>query len=535
MATLSTPDSALQGGVTLAAAAAGSTAPGRSAAHSYGQILRSSVLIGGSSLLEIAIGIVRTKANALLLGPAGFGLMGLYLSILNLAQSVAGMGVNSSGVRQIAAAVGSGDSGRIARTTVVLRRASVGLGLLGGVLLIVLARPISRLSFGSYEFAGPVALLSLAVLFRVVSDGQRALIQGLRRLDDLATITVVGGAIGTVASVALVWALRERGVVLTLVAINAATLLLSWRLSRQVKVERPQLTTAQVGQEVGALLQLGFAFLASGMLTMGAAYAIRIVIVREVSLTAAGLYQSAWTLAGLYVGFVLRAMGADFYPRLTAAIRDRGECNRLVNEQAEVSLLLAGPGIIATLAFAPLVVTLFYSSAFQQAVEVLRWIVLGATLQVITWPIGYIVVAEGRQGIFFLIELAYTVAYLALGFGLVRALGIDGAGVAFFISYLFHCLLVYPVVRRLTGFRWSAVNLRLGIASLGAIGLVFCSYYVLPFWASTTLGCLAVLLSSLHSARALARLVSADRVPDRVRRWLAWLPFAPRRANGGGQ
>jgi hypothetical protein len=32
------------------------------------------------------------------------------------------------------------------------------------------------------------------------------------------------------------------------------------------------------------------------------------------------------------------------------------ECNRLVNEQAEVGLLLAGPGVIATLTFAPLVI-----------------------------------------------------------------------------------------------------------------------------------------------------------------------------------
>ena len=38
--------------------------------QSYGQILRSSALIGGSSVLNIAIRIIRTKAMAVLLGPA---------------------------------------------------------------------------------------------------------------------------------------------------------------------------------------------------------------------------------------------------------------------------------------------------------------------------------------------------------------------------------------------------------------------------------------------------------------------------------
>ena len=75
--------------------------------------------------------MVRTKAMALMLGPAGFGLMGLYGVILELTQTIAGMGINSSGVRQIAEAVGTGETARIARTAVVLRRTAFVLGLLG--------------------------------------------------------------------------------------------------------------------------------------------------------------------------------------------------------------------------------------------------------------------------------------------------------------------------------------------------------------------------------------------------------------------
>ena len=88
--------------------------------HSYGQILKSSALIGGSSVINVAVSIARVKIMALLLGPAGVGLVGLYGSILDLTQSIAGMGVNSSGVRQIAEAAGSGETRRVARTAAVL-------------------------------------------------------------------------------------------------------------------------------------------------------------------------------------------------------------------------------------------------------------------------------------------------------------------------------------------------------------------------------------------------------------------------------
>src|ERR1700722_8750335 len=104
--------------------------------QSYGQILKSSALVGGSSVLNVGIGIIRTKAMAMLLGPAGFGLFGLYGSIVDLTQAMAGMGINSSGVRQIAEAVGSGNECRIARSGSVLRRISLVLGLLGAILLV---------------------------------------------------------------------------------------------------------------------------------------------------------------------------------------------------------------------------------------------------------------------------------------------------------------------------------------------------------------------------------------------------------------
>src|SRR5262249_47494509 len=151
-------------------------------------------------------------------------------------------------------------------------------------------------------------------------------------------------------------------------------------------------------------LRLGLAFMASGLMTMGMAYAVRIILLRQVGFEATGFYQSAWTLGGLYVGFILQAMGADFYPRLTASATDNPACNRLVNEQAQVGLLLAGPGLLATLTFAPLVITLFYSAKFGAAAGVLRWICLGTILQVITWPMSFIIVAKARQAIFFATE-----------------------------------------------------------------------------------------------------------------------------------
>ncbi len=152
--------------------------PGR---RSHGQVLKSSVMIGGSMGLGVVVGIVRTKAMALMLGPAGVGLFGLYWSISELTRSVAGMGINSSGVRQIAESVGTGDSQRIARTVTTLRRVALVLGSLGALFLAIFARFVSRVSFGDDRHTGAIAFMALAVLFGEVSAAQGALVQGMRR------------------------------------------------------------------------------------------------------------------------------------------------------------------------------------------------------------------------------------------------------------------------------------------------------------------------------------------------------------------
>ena len=48
---------------------------------SHRQIFRSSAIVGGASVINMAIGIIKVKVLAVLLGPAGVGLMGLYQTI----------------------------------------------------------------------------------------------------------------------------------------------------------------------------------------------------------------------------------------------------------------------------------------------------------------------------------------------------------------------------------------------------------------------------------------------------------------------
>lgn len=480
---------------------------------SYGQILRSSALIGGSQVIVILIGMVRTKAMAVLLGPAGFGLMGLYTSIVDLVVSLAGMGISSSGVRQIAEAESSGDRSRIALTAKVLRWTAVILGLVGAAFLFIFRKQASIVTFGDDSHAWAVALLGLAVALRIVADSQGALIQGTRRIADLARMGALGALLGSAISIVIVYWWGTEGVAPAVVCIAAAALLVSWWYSRKVEIPQESLTASGYRLEASALLRLGLAFMASALLMTGAAYAVRAILAREIGVDAAGYYAAAWTLGGLYVNIILQAMGADFYPRLVGVADNDEECNRLTNEQAQVSMLLAAPGVCATLALAPFVIHLFYSAEFAGAVDTLRWICLGVAMRVITWPMGFIIVAKNRRLLFLGVDVAWAFVNIGLTWLFVAQFGLKGAGIAFFASYVLHAAFVYPIVHALTGFFWSAENVWTGLLFVTSIAAIAVATFALHGLPAIIIGVCGVVVISAYSIKKLLAFVSVERIP----------------------
>ena len=438
---------------------------------SYGQILKSTTLIGGSQVINIILGIFRTKILAVFLGPIGIGLMGVYNSLSLMISTIAGLGIGSSGVRQVAESSSTGDQSRISRTIKTVRRLSLFLGLLGASLMAILSAPLSRVSFGTINHQLAISVLAITVLLGVVAAGQVALLQGLRHVADIASINVIGALAGTLFSIPVIYIWRTSGIVPFLIIVSLMNLIASWWYARKVPLTHIKLTLSDTMLEIKGLISLGLAFMASGVLTSGVIFVIRVVLTREFGLEAVGLYQAAYTLSGLYIGIILSAMGMDYYPRLTTVSGNREATNQLVRQQTEIGILMATPAIVATLLFGSFVLNIFYSTEFTPAYGILRWQILGVFLRVISWPLGYVILAKGRAKAYFLTELTANLVHLLLIIVSIKLFGLDGTGVAFFGLYVFYTAMIFAVVRRLSGFSWSRENLFLMAGASLFIGI----------------------------------------------------------------
>ncbi len=456
------------------------------------------------------------KVLAMLLGAAGVGLAGAYSNIIACASTLAGMGVNHSGVRQIAEADAKGDARRVLCIIATIKRAGILLGLAGTILLVVFSKLVSQLAFGDTTHTSIIKVLAIGVGLTVFSTALTAVVQGLRKIAELAKVNVIGAMVSTMLGLPLVKVMGINGLVPMLIIVPSATIACSWFVTRRLPYRNHDFSWHETTAETRQLLQLGLAFMASALMTTAVTLFVRLIVLRQQGEAAAGHFSAAYTLAGVYTGFLLQAMGADFYPRLTASAADNDRVNQLVNEQTEIALLIALPGVLGTIVCAPWIIHGFYAADFNPAVGLLQWQVLGIFGRIVTWPMGFIMLAKGEGRLFLITEIVSNLVYTVLVFVSLRMFGLIGVGMAFLGLYLFYTVLMSVVSRRLTGFRWSKVNRKILKWSVPSLFAVFAATQVLrPTWANT-LGVSAILASGTLCLRMLWPLLPSERTRNLI-------------------
>ena len=101
------------------------------------QILHSSSIMGGASVINILIGLLRIKVVAVVLGPAGIGLIGILQNLMATAATTAALGFGTVGTRQIAEAAGRDDQAGIDAARRALFWGTLFLAVFG-ILLVTL-------------------------------------------------------------------------------------------------------------------------------------------------------------------------------------------------------------------------------------------------------------------------------------------------------------------------------------------------------------------------------------------------------------
>ena len=417
---------------------------------------------------------------AILLGPAGVGISGLYTSATTLVQQLTSFGLSSSAVRNVSEANATGDQNRINRVVTALKRLVWITGLLGVIAVVVFSPLLSKTSFGDTRHIIPFIVISVTLLLNQLSAGQKVILQGTRKLKYLAKSSAYGITIGLFVSLPLYYFFGVNGIVPNIVLSSLIAFLLTWYFSQKVEVEKVQMNNKEVLSEGKTMLTMGIAMSITTILASASSYALRGYIRLLDSVESVGLFTLGFTLMNQYTGLIFNAMSTDFYPRLSAVNNDNIQCKEIVNKQNEIGVLIIAPMLSLCIVFISLVIKILASEKFLPITGYMVWAAWGILFKVASWSIGYIFLAKAESKLFMITEIVTCVYTFVLSIVGYKFLGLTGVGLATAISLILYLIMVYIIANKRYQFTYDRSFVRLFLIHFILITACVACVYILP-------------------------------------------------------
>lgn len=409
--------------------------------------MKATSLFGGVQVVTILMTVIRSKVIALLIGPTGMGIAGLLNTSLRLVTGVTNLGLPRSGVKEISFATGKELPTEVSKTVAILRKLVWGTAALGAIIMMLTSPWLSEQAFGNKDYTISFVWISIAVFFTQLSNGQLAVLQGLRKLNSLAKANVLGSVFGLLFTVPLYYFLGVEGIVPAIVISAILSFGFTFYFLQKTQLESVSVSFPDAVSEGKSMIYLGLTLSVSSIVTLLVAYILQVYISAVGGVAQVGLYSAAIVILNTYVGIIFTAMATDYFPRLSAIANVIEKVRYLVFEQAFVAILLITPIIVVFLAFAPFFIEILYSSKFDGVVPLVRWGIVGMLFKAVSWSMGYVIIAKGDAKVFIKTAIGFSSILLTSNILGYYYGGLEGLGISLLCYYIFHFVVIHLILK----------------------------------------------------------------------------------------
>jgi PST family polysaccharide transporter len=412
------------------------------------ELLRASVLTLASSATGLMVGLFRSKLLAILLGPAGVGVLanlGIYNTLIATASgAIAGQGAT----RAIAAARSDGTQDQI---DWLIRYAVLVPALIGVIVMVgsmALAAPISGLVMGDQAYAPLVAVSALAIPAGLLAASYSSILQGFVHIGSLARVGISTTLLSVIVLLSLILPFGLTGaaiasVVTALIQIGLFARREPWilrrRWLRRLEFHWPWMKP---------IVQLGLAGVILGIASTLTNLLIRSEIVGRLGIEQNGIYQPVAAISETYLELFISSTSFYLFPKLTQLLSagQRREATAELGHGLRLMLVVTVPFLLIGIGGGREIISLLYTPRFAEAADPLAIQMLGNLAKVVTWSVGAALLPLGMYRAWLGIGLvSVAIRYVGVRV-MVGPLGLAGAAIAYDLGWFWSAAMEVGVV-----------------------------------------------------------------------------------------
>lgn len=396
-------------------------------------LIRTTAWNGMAIAVRLSTGLVLNKLLAMLIGPAGYAIIGQFQNATNFLFGLSGSAINNGVVKLSAEA--QGDPARLRAVVSTAFRIVVTASLAVGVCVALFSGPLSRSLMHADTYRGVFVILGTSIILYSLNALLLALLNGRRELRPTVYANIIGSAITLVTMAALTYWLGVYGALVSL-AINQSLLFFA-TLALCVRRDwfRKALFSSPFSPAVARkLLWFALMTLTSAAAINGGQVLVRNIVIANIDVTHAGYWDAMVRLSTLNWQMVSAGMGFYFLPKMTELIDWPDAAAEIRRGMKVIIPFFIICSLILYLA-RDLVVIVLFSNAFRPVEALFAWQLTGDVFRVATWFFAYVMIGREMFIMYALFELITNLLFVLLSWFWLRQVGFEGVAIAHCVTY----------------------------------------------------------------------------------------------------
>ena len=484
----------------------------------YKEVLKSTSLFAFVRVFQMAVGVVRNKLVALILGPSGIGIIELYTKTTELVKKGAGLGISQSALRDISAAKAKEDYEAYSRILIVTKQVVAFTSLLGLLLTIALSPLLSKWTFGDTTRTVPYAILSFVVFFTIRTEIQTSILKGVRAQRHLAISNMIGSVAGLVVSVPIYYVFGEKGIVPAMILNAAAAFLCTNLFVNKIQYKQVKVTWKETFSSASPMVKVGALLMAVGILDSIVAVVLSSFLRSEGGLDSVGFYQAGHTFVVSYIGIIASSLIMDYYPRLSAVYDNNYKVADELNKQVKIGLLFILPLAIVFVLLTPQLINLLYTDEFSSVVNFTDYAIFGAVFNILAECIMMILVAKQTAVLYLFLSFVIRAIALPTYMFMFSRYGLTGLGIAYMFDFLIRIILFGVIVYKKYRIKLDKESAALSLITVLSLIVMLAIRYIESWYYRYSIGFLLIIVVSLYTNKKLKQFLGHSLVDMVIKR-----------------
>lgn len=408
-------------------------------------LIRTSLLNGIAVIIKMLTLLGINKVLAIYVGPAGYAALGQFQNAVQMITTFASGAINT-GVTKYTAEYYEDETKqrKVWRTAGTI--AFIG-SLLTSILIAVFNQQLAALLLKNVRYGSVFLWFAATLVFFIFNSLLLAILNGKKEVKRYVLINIIGSIFSLVVTVGMVIQFGLYGALVSMAIYQSLnfiiTLFMCYRLSWF------KISYFYGGIDKQASLNLA-KFTAMALTSAACVPVSQILIRNHLGQTfgwdAAGYWEAMWRLSNAYLLVVTTTLSIYYLPRLSEIKESHDLKNEIIQGYKIILPVAAICGLIIYV-LRDFLISILFTKDFAPMRELFAWQMIGDTLKIGSWLLGYVLAARAFTGLYIFSEILFSLSFYIAVCLLSPFFGLKSVVIAFAGNYALHLMFMYFSLR----------------------------------------------------------------------------------------